>query len=362
MKTPEFLAAIAHRLRRSAPLTAVSKFLKTRFRGRLQAALVSWREQFRKAPPDDHSHRFDARVYPGSRARHFVVHVPRGMDDQRPRPLIMVLHGCRQDNRDIEAITGFNELADQRGFLVVYPFVTSYRGIRNRNCWGWWFDEEIHAGAGEVEDLWQIIEDVKRSYPVDEERIHVTGLSSGAGMAVAMMVAHSAKIASGASVAGVPYAERATAARHQLNKTPRNRPVVAIVKAMRDEMGDTGRMVPLQIVHSQDDDKVDINSAKVLRDSWGHCFGIDTRTVAQSSEGQHGATAWERRGYVDDTGNAVIETLFLEGPGHGWYGGNAGAFSYPDGPDIKQDIVDFFEAHPLTPKAGLRARLRRAIA
>jgi len=362
MKSPEFLTAIARKLRRIIPLSKLSKLARSRFRGRLRAALVGWWERLQRAPAYDQAHRFEARDYPGSRSRHYVVHVPRGKVGNRPRPLVMVLHGCRQDNRDIEAITGFNELADRHGFLVVYPFVTSYRGMRNRNCWGWWFDHEIHAGAGEVEDLWQIIEDIKRLYPVDETRIHATGLSSGAGMAVAMMVAHADKIASGAAVAGVPYAERATAARHALNKDPRNRPVVAIVKAMRAEMGENERLVPIQVVHSRDDDTVDINSAKVLRDSWGHCFDIDTRHPSKVSSGRDGATGWEHSSYCDDAGTAVIETLFLDGPGHGWYGGNPGQFSYPDGPDIKLGMWKFFRAHPLRREGSLRRRLRRASA
>ena len=259
----------------------------------------------------------------------------------------MVLHGCRQDDRDIEAITGFNELADRQGFRVVYPFVTSYSGMRNRNCWGWWFDREIHAGAGEVEDLWQIIEEVKTLYPVDENRIHVTGLSSGAGMAVAMMVAHCDRIASGAAVAGVPYAERATAARHALNEHPRNRPVVAIVREMQAEMGDRKRLVPIQIVHSRQDETVDVKSAEVLRDSWGHCFDVNTRLTDKVTCGRDGATDWEHSCYTNDAGESVIETMLLEGPGHGWYGGRPGNFSYPDAPDIKRGIWAFFRANPL---------------
>jgi len=362
LKTPEFLTAIARRLRGIVPLSRLSKLLKSRFRGRLRAALIGWWESLQPAPAYDQAHRFEARDYPGSRSRHYVVHLPRGKVGKRPRPLVVVLHGCRQDNRDIEAITGFNELADRHGFLVAYPFVTSYRGMRNRNCWGWWFDREIHAGAGEVEDLWQIVEDIRRRYAVDETRIHVTGLSSGAGMAVAMMVAHAGKIASGAAVAGVPYAEQATAARHALNQEPRNRPVVAIVKAMRAEMGEDARLVPLQIVHSRDDHKVDINSAQVLRDSWGHCFDVDTRHPARVTSGREGATSWEHSRYADASGATVIETLFLEGPGHGWYGGNPGEFSFPDGPDIKLGMWKFFEAHPLRQGNGLRDRLRRATA
>jgi poly(hydroxyalkanoate) depolymerase family esterase len=292
-------------------------------------------------------HRFEARDYYGSRTRQYLVRLPNGKLPGRARPLLLVLHGCRQDHRDIQAISGFDRLSDQHRFIVAYPYITSYRGLRNRNCWGWWFDREIHAGAGEVEDLWQIVEDIKRHYPVDERRIHVAGLSSGAGMAVAMMVAQAGKIASGAAVAGVPYAERATAVRHALNPHPRNRPVADIVADMRAEMGADQRLAPLQVVHSRQDDKVLIESAETLRDSWGQCLDIDTNAPARVRHGRDGATAWVHSRYVDSGARVSIETLFLEGPGHGWYGGNSGEFSYPDGPDIARHIWDFCKAHPL---------------
>jgi len=325
----------------------LKKLARAPFRGGIQAALAAWRERRRKTLPDDVSYSFRARAYPGSRTRRYLVHVPPGRVEQSPRPLLLVLHGCRQDNRDIEQISGFNQLADREGFLVAYPFITSYRGLRNRNCWGWWFDREIHAGAGEVEDLWQIVEEIKQHYAVDPRRIHVSGLSSGGAMAVALMVAHADKIASGASVAGVPYAEKTDAVRHELNKKPRNRPVVAIVKAMRDEMGEAARAVPIQIVHSDNDETVDINSARVLRDSWGHCFGINTRIPCDQRQGTDGGIAWEHSQYRDRDGDSIIETLFLQGPGHGWYGGNPGNYSFPDAPDIKTGMWEFFRSHPL---------------
>ena len=320
---------------------------KSLFRGGFQAWLIARRERGRDTPSNDKNHTFQARTYPGSRTRRYRVHVPRSNMGRRPRPLVVVLHGCRQDNNDIESISGFNQLADRYGFIVAYPFVTSYRGIRFVNCWGWWFDREIHAGAGEVEDLWQIVEEIKLHYPVDPRRIHVTGLSSGAGMIVAMMVAHADKIASGAAIAGLPYSERTDAVRHTYNRVPRNRPVATIVSAMRSEMGKALHPVPLQIVHSKNDQTVDIQSAKNLRDSWGWCFGIDTRHPYKVSNGRVGSTDWEHSRYRDDNGKSVIETLFLEGPGHGWYGGNPGEFSYPDAPDIKVNIWKFFVSNPL---------------
>jgi len=272
----------------------------------------------------------------------------------------MVLHGCNQDNGDIERISGFSAVADQNDFIAVYPFVTSYRGLRNKNCWGWWFRREIQAGAGEVEDLWQIIEEVRQDYPVDPDRIHVAGLSSGAGMTVAMLVAHANKIASGASVAGLPYAEKARAVRHGLNRDPHNRPVVAIVKAMRAEMGACDRPVPIQILHSAGDDTVDINSAHVLRDSWGHCFDIDTRNPVRVESGATAGTTWERACYHDDARRSVIETFFLEGPGHGWYGGPPGKYSFPNAPDISREIWRFFAEHPYQASLGKTSRMPRA--
>lgn len=336
------------KIRASLSWSRLKNLIRGPFRGGLQAAYLAWRERRREVLPNDFTHTFDARAYPGSRTRRYLVHAPRGKTGGRPRPLVLVLHGCRQDNRDIEKISGFNELADRQGFLVAYPFITSYRGLRNRNCWGWWFEREIHAGGGEVEDLWQIVEEIMQNYAVDPRRIHVTGLSSGAGMAVAMMVAHADKIASGAAVAGVPYAEKPDAVVHAFNHEPRNRPVVVLATEMRRELGAEARTVPIQIVHSKDDDRVYLESAEALRDSWGYCFEIDTRETSRVKSGAVDGTAWEHSLYPDGSRKSVIETLFLEGPGHGWYGGNPGSYSFPDAPDIKKYMWKFFESHPLT--------------
>jgi poly(hydroxyalkanoate) depolymerase family esterase len=337
--------------------------LKDRISGawrRIRSAIANWRGQRPQGPSEYRDHIFRARAYPGSRKRRYRVQIPAACQGDKPRPLVMVLHGCNQDHHDIEQISGFNAVADQHDFLVVYPFVTSYRGMRNKNCWGWWFDREIHAGAGEVEDLWQIIDEVSQHYPVDPNRIHVAGLSSGAGMIVAMLVAHADRIASGAAVAGVPYAEKARAVRHGLNQKPRNRPVVAIVREMREEMGECERAVPIQIVHSANDETVDINSAHILRDSWGHCFGVDTRSPGLVEVGETAGTTWEHACYPEDGRRSVIETVFLEGPGHGWYGGPPGKYSFPDAPDATREIWRFFAAHPLEARLGDTAHWSRA--
>jgi poly(hydroxyalkanoate) depolymerase family esterase len=290
---------------------------------------------------------FRRHAYPGSRTRHYELHLPRGYRDDFAVPLLVVLHGCRQDNTDIRRIANFDAIADREGFIVVYPFVTGYTGMRIRNCWGWWLENEIRPGAGEVEDLWQIVQQVKGEFRIDERRIHIAGLSSGGGMAVAAMVVHNDKIASGAAVAGVPYAETARAVAYGAPSGVAYRPTQQLVNSMKSVMGDEGRPSPIFIVHSSDDPVVDIQAARNIRDSWAGCFGIDTSRPGLKHTGITDGTPWVHSGYRESRKRSAIETLFIEGRGHGWYGGNPGNFSYPEAPNASEFIWAFFKRHPL---------------
>lgn len=290
---------------------------------------------------------FLRRPYPGSRNRRFELHLPHGHSDDSAMPLLMVLHGCHQTSADIRSISDFDAIADREGFIVVYPFVTGYSGMRIRNCWGWWIDSEIQPGAGEVEDLWQIVEQVRGEVGVDERRIHVAGLSSGGGMAVAAMVAHSDKIASGAAVAAVAYSETPRAVSYGARSGAAFKPTEQVVSAMTSVMGEHGRPGPIFVVHSCDDPIVDIQAARNIRDSWVACFGIDgTRSMTDTS-GTTGGAPWVHSKYRQARKRSAIETLFIKGRGHGWYGGNPGKFSYPAAPDTSQLMWTFFKRHPL---------------
>jgi poly(hydroxyalkanoate) depolymerase family esterase len=271
----------------------------------------------------------------------------------------MVLHGCRQTSGDIRRVSNFDRIADRERFVVVYPFVTSHSLMRIRNCWGWWLPGEIRPGAGEVEDLWQIVEQVRGEFCIDENRIHIAGLSSGGGMAVAAMVAHADRIASGAVVAGLPYSETAHAL--PLVSSPVFKPVDAVVDAMRSVVGDQGRPGPIFIVHSHGDRLVDIQAARNIRDSWARCHGIDTSRPASTRAGTTRGAGWVHETYREAGTRTAVETLFIEGRDHGWYGGKPGEFSYPDAPDVSALMWRFFKRHPLYGEARGEPRWRQML-
>jgi poly(hydroxyalkanoate) depolymerase family esterase len=297
---------------------------------------------------------FRPHAYRGSRRRRFELHLPRGYSDNSSMPLVMVLHGCRQNSADIRRISNFDAVADREGFIAVYPFVTGYSGMRIRNCWGWWLDNEIRPGAGEVEDLWQIVEQVKKEVRVDERRIHIAGLSSGGGMAVAAMVVHHNRFASGAAVAGVPYSETPLAVTYPGQSGATFKATQELVSAMKSVMGEDGRPSPIFIAHSRGDSTVDIQAARNIRDSWGECFGIDTARPGSEHSGTTAGAPWVHASYREPWRRSAIETLFIEGRGHGWYGGNPGNFSFPEAPNISGSMWRFFKRHPLDSESRRR--------
>ncbi|BFM05496.1 extracellular catalytic domain type 1 short-chain-length polyhydroxyalkanoate depolymerase [Halioxenophilus aromaticivorans] len=303
---------------------------------------------FRQLTPKRLDCRFKAQSHKGSRDRDYRLFIPSNYQNGKAMPLVMVLHGCHQTNLDIAKIANLDQIAEQEGFLVVYPFVSSYTGLRAKNCWAWWQPAQTRAGQGEVADLNGILDEVCEHYTVDSSRIHVAGLSSGAGMAVALMVTQSERIASGCAVAGVAYGESAQAVQLFQPIPTQYRPVAKLVKTMEAQMPAAKTPVPLMIVHSRDDEVVPIKAAKNLRDSWAACFGISLHRKARVESGQTGASGWRFARYRGQSPRQHIETWWLDGPGHGWYGGKTGKFSYPNALNVSQRMWHFFKHHHIT--------------
>ena len=310
-------------------------------------------------------HIFQKRTYEGSKERQYIVFLPESYSAGRALPLVVALHGCNQTNRDIMKATRFNELAESEKFIVVYPSVTSYEDQRNTNCWGYWLENEIHEGGGEVADIAEIISEVETNYAVDPDRIHITGLSSGGAMATAVMVAYSEIIASGAPAAGIAYGETECAVRggcfylNYLDPStwyywwrPRFESTEETVMEMSEEMGSDKRMVPLLVLHATNDPKVDITAARNNAAAWATLFHIDMSKPVSSEEGETKGVSWHYKHYGKYGNSSAIETHFSEYSKHAWLGGGEATFSDPNGPDWAAIAWSFFKTHPMLQTPG----------
>lgn len=275
------------------------------------------------------------------RNRLYRVYLPANYDELREYPLVVVLHGCQQNHHSIQAICGFDAIADREGFIVVYPFVTSYSGMRNRNCWGWWLPRERQRGRGEVSDLHQIAEQVMHDYPIDKQRVHICGLSSGAGMSVAALVGYNKLWRSGASVAGVPFGESSRSVRISRLLLVRRKSVKTLVRILKRTL--KGKPPPLLIVQSRADKIVGPALGANLRDSWLKVSG-DWQQPDSLAEGDVHSVHWELTQYLDDTNRSHVTCLFMDKGSHGWPGGVPGKFSVPEAPNVSELIWTFFNS------------------
>jgi poly(hydroxyalkanoate) depolymerase family esterase len=305
--------------------------------------------------------------YSGSQAREFKVYVPRAYDRGEPVPMVMALHGCSMDHEDALANWNWDLAADRHRFIVVFPFITRYDHLRAQNCWGYWFDEHIHEGAGEVADLHRMAEGVEERYAIDPERRYIIGLSSGGGMAVAAAIAYNEYWAAAASVAGLPYGDWDSSVLAE-----RFKPVTDHIEAIRAELDDE-RVIPFLVVQSRNDEVVRLRSAQLIRDSHLRVFEGDGDAAVELDCTEEGVACLHSR-YLGPSDQTVVETVFYDGAvggtqcgslgcGH-YYGGEDGdpdAWAYGAGPSTTEIAWAFFRNHTLSgnraPEIGIEVQV-----
>ncbi|MFT5896391.1 MAG: poly(hydroxyalkanoate) depolymerase family esterase [bacterium] len=285
---------------------------------------------------------------PWSRNKRFRVYLPANYDPGTPASMIMLLHGCHQTEEDIASITAMDLIADREHCIVVYPHVTSYLGMRTLNCWGWWQARHRRRGSGEVADLHRIATQVSQTYNIDPARWHICGLSSGAAMTVASLVAYSDVWTSGASVAGIAYGENARAVRFANHVPIKHKAMHELVSHMRRNLA-SNPPPPLLIVQSIEDRTVGPKCACDLRDAWIKSQGIIPSRETRAHNDQPyvdrwpSTHQWDMSLYRRSDGGCALATFWLHHGTHGWFGGRQGAYSVTDAPNTAELIWWFFE-------------------
>jgi poly(hydroxyalkanoate) depolymerase family esterase len=246
-----------------------------------------------------------------------------------PRPLVVMLHGCKQDAADFAAGTAMNALAERHGCLVLYP--EQARGANVSNCWNW-FEAQHQAGdGGEPSILADMVREVARAHGADPDRVYVAGLSAGGAMAAILAAAHPGLFAAVGVHSGL-----AAGCAHDL---------MSGLNAMKGNHGRgrrhaAPRQVPAIVFHGDADAVVHpSNGAAVLAQ---FTEGGALRTVEERGTGGAGR-AHTKTTALDRDGRAVAEHWLLHGAGHAWSGGSpAGSYTDARGPDASAEMLRFF--------------------
>ena len=108
------------------------------------------------------------------RARSFLVTAPPPSATTL-RPLVLVYHGLGGNGADMERGTGFNDIANELGFVVIYPNGVS--GEWAMDCAGCTNVDTM--GVRDLVFTDSLIALAVRDYAVDPKRVYATGFSLG---------------------------------------------------------------------------------------------------------------------------------------------------------------------------------------
>jgi polyhydroxybutyrate depolymerase len=137
----------------------------------------------------------------GGLARTYLLHVPQGYQADRPAPLVLDFHGHTSNDTQQEAYSQFSTLADQQGFLVVYPQGT----VGPDHLTGWATYGHNDPTVDDVLFTSDLLNAVQSQLCVDAHRIFATGISNGGGMTNLLACTMAGRIAAFAPVAGAFY-------------------------------------------------------------------------------------------------------------------------------------------------------------
>ncbi|MEO0079942.1 MAG: PHB depolymerase family esterase [candidate division WOR-3 bacterium] len=269
------------------------------------------------------------------RKRTFLVHIPPQTAGLKNLPLVIVLHGGGGNGRAVARLTGFSALADEKGFIVVYPDAVN----------GHWNDgrqvRQFRSQRENVDDVGFIaalIDSLAKRLKVDPKRVYATGISNGAIMCHRLGCELASRLAAIAPVAG--------AIAEPLNgRCQPARPVsVVAINGTEDrfvpyEGGGVGLLAKRGRV---------VSVAQTI-EFWVRANGCSTRPIVnvRDIERADGMRIRQER-YLGGREGSEVMLFTIEGGGHTWPGGAERPRRFGPGTrglDATREIWEFFSHH-----------------
>lgn len=263
----------------------------------------------------------------------YQLYTPTG-SDRRRMPLVVMLHGCTQTAWDFATGTGMNALADQLGFLVLYPQQSSSANMAR--CWNW--HDPLHQGRdhGEPAVIAALTRHAMALGRANPARVYIAGISAG-GAAAAMVGAAYPDIF-------VAVGVHSGVARGEI------RSLGGALAAMNGRTGPAStatlpRQLPTIVFHGDGDRVVHPSNAAGFRVNVERS-GAGPLTVRSNTGRSPGGRDYTRRIYKGRSGDILLEDWTIHGSGHSWSGGSPlGSHTDPAGPDASREMLRFFFNH-----------------
>jgi acetylxylan esterase len=228
-------------------------------------------------------------------------------------PILVALHQCTGSGPGFYSGTEFASLADQDGFIVIYPSVT-----RSGSCWDASSTQALtRNGGSDPAGIMSMITYAEQHYGGDPSRVYITGASSGAMMTDVMLGDYPDVFKAGSAFMGVPFGcfagpgvdvWNSACAEGQITMTPQA--WGNLVRAA--DPGYAGPRPRVQLWHGTADTTLSYTNLGEEIKQWTNVLGV-SQTPASTDTPQAG---WTRTRYDDSAGNAEVEAYSIAGAGH----------------------------------------------
>jgi len=249
--------------------------------------------------------------------------------------VVVMLHGCTQTPEDFAAGTGMNGLAEEHGFVVIYP--QQSRGNNAQSCWNWFSRGDQRRGRGEPAILAGLALKAAVEHGVARDRTFVAGLSAGAAMAVILGETYPDVFSAVGAHSGLPFGAASNVPSAFAAMAGRDRPLAV----------SPGNASPVRTIvfHGTTDSTVHpVNGERIAGDIIARS---SEPTIESVEQGSGGGRSFERKITTTAEGRTKLEHWIVDGLGHAWSGGRAeGSYTDPRGPDASSEMIRFFFTTP----------------
>lgn len=272
---------------------------------------------------------------PGGMRMH--IYVP----DSRPAnpAIIVAMHGCGGSGPGFYSGSEFASLADQHGFIVIYPTATQQAGFGN--CFDTWSAAaKRRDGGSDPVSIMSMITYAQQQYGGDPNRVYATGSSSGGMMTNQLLALYPDVFKAGAAFMGVPFDCFANAADFppgvsrctggNMDRSPQQ-----WGDAVRQAYpGYNGPRPRVQLWHGTNDTLVPYQLLQEAVEQWTNVFGLSQTPTSTDTPRPN----WNRRQYADNSGTVQVEAYSIQGAGH----------SLPSG-GMAAAAIEFFDLYGTPP-------------
>ena len=238
------------------------------------------------------------------------VYVPNSVTANPP--ILVALHQCTGSGPGFYAGSEFASLADQYGFIVIYPSVT-----RSGSCWDVSSSQALtRNGGSDPVGIMSMITYTEQHYGGDPSRVYVTGASSGAMMTDVMLGDYPDVFKAGSAFMGVPFGCFAGPGVDVWNSACANGQVTMTPQAWGNlvraaDPGYNGPRPLVQLWHGTADGTLNYTNFGEEIKQWTNVLGV-SQTPTSTDTPQSG---WTRTRY-GSAGNVEVEAYSIAGAGH----------------------------------------------